>query len=184
MVQSYPTYNNVAVAFNANIGGLLMSDPDKAYSHKAPFIGDILRIYGADSAILWVKTQIMTIDFFSSTKKDGDEEAINELSSLIVYKYKHMYLTEFILFVSRFKLGLYGKFYGAFDPITLSEALDKHRKYAERECERAERNRLQQEIEMRRFTPPEGYTSLSLYQELKKRAENGDEEARAALQRP
>ena len=31
-------------------------------------------------------------------------------------------LTEFILFVARFKLGRYGKFYGYFDTITIGEA--------------------------------------------------------------
>ncbi|WP_455671679.1 DUF6633 family protein [Phocaeicola sp.] len=137
-----------------------------------------------DAAILWVKTQILTIDFYNATKKDAEEKAINELSALIAYKYRNMRLTEFIVFVTRFKLGLYGKFYGSFDPIAVGEALGKYEKETTRAYERAERDRLQQEIENRRFTPPEGHSSLSWYQELKKRAQAGDKEAIEALLNP
>lgn len=184
LVQSYPTYNDIAVAFNANIGNLLMNNVDKTYSTKAPTIGEIANAYGFDAAILWVKTQILTIDFYNSTKKEAEEAAMNELSSLIAYRYRNMHLTEFILFIARFKLGLYGKFYGAFDPIALGEALNKHSRDTAREFERAERDRLQREIENRRFTPPDGYSSLSWYQELKKRAQTGDIEAIEALKKP
>ena len=40
------------------------------------------------------------------------------------------------------------------------------------------------EIDGRRFIPPEGYSSLTLYNELKRRAESGDEEAGKMLMPP
>ena len=43
---------------------------------------------------------------------------------------------------------------------------------------------IQDEIERRRFIPPQGYTSLSWYNELRKRAESGDEEAIKILTPP
>ena len=52
------------------------------------------------------------------------------------------------------------------------------------EIDRVERTRIQQQIEERRFTPPEGYTSFSWYQELKRRAAQGDTEAVAQLEKP
>ena len=52
------------------------------------------------------------------------------------------------------------------------------------EIDRVERTRIQQQIEERRFTPPEGYTSFSWYQELKRRAAQGDTEAAAQLEKP
>lgn len=67
----------------------------------------------------------MTIDFASSTKEGADENALNEFSGLFVSQYHYIKLTEFILFVARFKLGRYGKFYGYFDTITVGEAFRK-----------------------------------------------------------
>ena len=44
---------------------------------------------------------------------------------MFVRQYHYIKLTEFILFVARFKLGRYGKFYGYFDTITIGEAFRK-----------------------------------------------------------
>ena len=82
-------------------------------------------MYGDGSSVLWAKTQLLTIDFASATKESADENALNEFSNLFVRQYHYIKLTEFILFVARFKLGRYGKFYGYFDTITIGEAFRK-----------------------------------------------------------
>ena len=68
-------------------------------------MADLERMYGCDSSSLWVKTQLLTIDFASSTKESADLDALNEFSRLFVGQYHYIKLTEFLLFVARFKLG-------------------------------------------------------------------------------
>lgn len=188
MMKSYPTYDALAMAFNPRIGALLLSDVDKAYSPKSPSFAMVSQAYGFDAAVFWVKTEMLDIDLFNATKRDADENAIIELAKLFVRKYPYIRLTEFMLFVARFKLGMYGKFYGAFDPITIGEAFRKFLTQRGHEKEKAERARVQMEIENRRrqtlSTIPEGYTSLSWYQHLKTLAAAGDSEAVELLKKP
>lgn len=186
--QRYPTFDVLATAFNPSIGALLLSNIEKVYSDKAPTFAVVSEVYGIDSAVWWVKTQVMSIDVYNTTKQDADEKDVIELSKLIVRGYPHIRLTEFALFVARFKLGLYGKFYGAFDPLTVSEAFGKFLYQRRHEFERAERMRIQREIEESRAivrnSIPDGYTSLSWYKELQERARNGDADAIEELKPP
>ena len=127
--QRYPTFSQVSAAYSTSLQPMLLADLDKAYSEKSPTLSDLERMYGDGSSALWVKTQLLTIDFASATKESANEKALNEFSNLFVRQYHYIKLTEFILFVARFKLGRYGKFYGYFDTITIGEAFRKFLKY-------------------------------------------------------
>lgn len=116
------------MAFSSSLSAILLSDIEKAYSDKSPAIGDIDRIYGNGSSFVWIKTQILGIDFVSSTKESADNDAVNEFAQLFSRQYSHIKLTEFLLFIARFKLGRYGKFYGYFDMLTIGEAFRKYLK--------------------------------------------------------
>ena len=52
------------------------------------------------------------------------------------------------------------------------------------ELDRITREKQREDMELRRFTPPEGYTSRSWYMELKRRAAGGDPEAIRQLSPP
>lgn len=184
VLTNYPTFYNLSKAFSPNMGAALLANVDKAYSDNSPTLRIISEAYGGDSAIIWIKTQVLAIDFYNGAKKEGDEAAIIEFSKLIVRGYPNIKLTEFALFAARFKLGQYGKFYGGFDPITLGEAFRKFLDYRTMELDKLEKQRTQSEIEARRAVIPDGYTSLSWYQELKERANNGDSFAIDQLKPP
>lgn len=113
------------MAFSSSLQPVLLSNIEKAYSEKSPSIGDLDRMYGNGSSSLWVKTQVTGIDFVSSTKESADTNALNEFAQLFSRQYGHIKLTEFLLFIARFKLGRYGKFYGYFDMLTIGEAFRK-----------------------------------------------------------
>ena len=49
------------------------------------------------------------------------------------------------------------------------------------ELDRINREAQRENLARNRFIPPQGYTSWSWYQELKKRADNGDSEAASML---
>lgn len=83
-----------------------------------------------------------------------------------------------MLFFARYKAGKYDNSYASFDAKRIGNAFfSEFIKERNRELDRITREQVQSEIEERRFTPPEGYTSFSWYQELKRRASEGDTEA-------
>lgn len=120
--QRYPTFSQAAAAFSCALQPLLLNDLEKVYSEKSPVISDLDRMYSSGSSALWVKTQLLTIDFASSVKEGADMSALEEFSKLFAAQYHYIKLTEFLSFVARFKLGRYGKFYGYFETMTIGEA--------------------------------------------------------------
>lgn len=123
--QKYPTFSKVAAVYSSSLQPMLLSDLEKAYSEKSPTVSDLDRMYCEGSSALWVKTQLLTLDFASSLKESADIKALEEFSQLFVCQYPSIKLTEFLLFIARFKLGRYGKFYGYFDTITVGDAFRK-----------------------------------------------------------
>lgn len=87
-------------------------------------------------------------------------------------------LSELMLFFARYKAGKYDNSYSSFDTRRIGNAFFKEFLPARQiELDRIIKQEEERRIESRRFTAPQGYTSLSWYQELKRRSENGDQEA-------
>ena len=144
---SYPTFEELGTAYSTALQPLLLSFPEKAYSEKSPAIGDLGRMYDAPEApALWVEAQLMTLDFASQTKEGADSNALTEFSRLFAAQYGGIKLTEFLLFVARFKLGRYGKFYGYFDTLTIGEAFRKFLRERSDELDVLERKRNNQRM--------------------------------------
>lgn len=83
-----------------------------------------------------------------------------------------------MLFFARYKAGRYDNSYSTFDTRRIGNAFFREFLPARQiELDRIIKQEKNQRIETQRFTPPQGYTSLSWYQELRQRADNGDTEA-------
>lgn len=149
--QKYPTFSKASAVYSTSLQPMLLSDIEKAYSEKSPTLSELERMYGYGSSALWVKTQLLTIDFATSTKEGADENALNEFSSLFVRQYHYTKLTEFILFIARFKLGRYGKFYGYFDTTAIGEAFRKFLRERSDELDVIIRKRNNREMEERQI---------------------------------
>lgn len=184
LTKKYSTGEALAIVFNPQAAARLPSNIEKVYESDAPTMSLVSDAYGRCTALDWINIQLHSIDLFTQVKNDLSEGARKELAELILSHYGFLKLPEFMLFVARFKLGLYGKFYGSFDPIAFCEAIKKFRTDRNIELERIRLNALKQEVEAREFIPPDGYTSLSWYQELKERARNGDKNAIEELKPP
>lgn len=109
--------------FNPDVGSRLPGNYEKVYNSDAPTIGLVSTAYGRDLSLQWINIQLNSIDQFTQVKNDLPESSRKELAELILSHYSALKLPEFMLFVARFKLGLYGKFYGSFDPIAFCEAI-------------------------------------------------------------
>ena len=88
--EKYPTFSKASAAYSTSLQPMLLADTEKAYSEKSPTLSDLERMYGYGSSSLWVKTQLLTIDFASSTKEGADENALNEFSGLFVSQYHYI----------------------------------------------------------------------------------------------
>lgn len=87
-----------------------------------------------------------------------------------------------MLFFARYKAGKYDNSYASFDAKRIGNAFfSEFLKERNFELDRINKEQMQAEIEKRRFVPPEGYTSYSWYQEVKKRAMEGDVDAKELL---
>lgn len=160
----------------------VMGNVEKAYTSETPCLIHIEKMHGTDNMVHWVKGQILAL-FGSSTSDDkGIADGISLFAQSFAMQVKGFKLTELMLFFARYKSGKYDNSYTKFDARRIGNAFFKEF-IPERniELDRINSKRIQQEIEERRFTPPEGYTSLSWYEELKKRAANGDEEAKRMI---
>lgn len=175
-MKKYSTFDGLSCRFNQDVQIALLNNTEIAYLSEAPTIGLVSEVFGSDNASLWVKTQILTIDFYNGTSKVGDYDAIGEASRLFVREYGYIKLTEFLLFVARFKLGIYGKFYGSFDLITLGKAFKEFLRDKQKEILNIERAKTLN-YGSNWFKPPTGYSSLTWIQELRQRAMEGDKDA-------
>lgn len=82
------------------------------------------RTFGSHIAESWLEIQLLDLAEFSGVRKDGmTEKEYEEIARIIISGYGDFKLTEFMVFFQRFKQGVYGTFYGAFDPMVITRAL-------------------------------------------------------------
>ena len=81
-------------------------------------------------------------------------------------------------------MGYYGTFYGAIDPMKITNALMKYVRERRQDMERYEKEQCRIQLEKEIQERGNNRISYVEYLELKKRAESGDEEAQRLLKKP
>lgn len=164
--------------------GYTLNNAERAYMADCPTLQQYGELYGSQCPADWIRIQVIALFGTSSSRDKGVADGIRLFSEAFAAEVRQYKLSELMLFFARYRAGKYDNSYTSFDAKRIGNAFFKEfvkeRVY---EVDRAERTRLQQQIEDRRFTPPPGYTSLSWYRELQSRASTGDQEAIAMLQR-
>lgn len=81
----------------------------------------------------------------------------------ILHNYPQLRATDLMLFFSRFKAGYYGRFYGTFDPMVVSDALNQFAEWC-----RLQRGLIltQRHIEQQRHLPPPDTSRCISYSEF------------------
>ena len=181
-LQKWPSHSNVEKAFSPVYWGYTANNPDKAYLADCPTLLQYGEVYGQDYPADWIHLQILALYGSSSNREKGVSDGIRLFSVAFAAEVRQYKLSELMLFFSRYKAGKYDNSYTSFDAKRIGNAFFKEfLKERVYEIDKAERARVQKEIDDRRFTPPEGYTSYSWYQELQRRASSGDEDAEREL---
>ena len=165
--------------------GYTAQHPERAYTAGCPTLFQLDSVYGEGSAGYWVETMVTGLFGASSSREKGNADGIHVFCEVFAAQVKGFKLSELMLFFARYKAGRYDNSFASFDARRIGNAFFKEF-IPERnsELDRINREEMQREIELRRFTPPKGYTSLSWYLELRRRAESGDEEAIRMLTPP
>lgn len=78
------------------------------------------------------------------------EKEYEEIARIIISGYGDFKLTEFMVFLQRFKQGLYGTFYGVFDPMVITRSLREFRADREKLLRFYEDKKRQEEKERER----------------------------------
>jgi hypothetical protein len=94
-----------------------------ALNTNIPSLAQIRSKFGTNQAKRWLEIQLCTINDFVGSGKGMTEKQYEEISLLILGEYFFLNLAEFCYFVGKFKLGFYGEFYGAVDPLRITSAL-------------------------------------------------------------
>lgn len=168
--------------FNPDNAYLCARNTDKVYLSKAPTLSECAEVYGEDLAHSWLEIQLFNLSEYAGNDKKPDLSQIKEAARSIAACYYFLTLPEMLLFFVRFKAGQYGKFYGAIDFLTVSEAI-KTKFLPERraEAEAAERRKKKEEAEAYEKEHRAIVCTRDEYEMLKRRAAQGDAAAMKRL---
>ena len=153
----YGNSDAFGVVFNPSIQNVIAKNEERAYVGKAPSLAVVKDAFGVDPAEAWIMAQLEDLNKFCGVSNKMSPEQQEETARLILHEYPYFKVTEFMLFMHRFKCGKYGTLYGVVDPLVIMQALNLFA--SERRAELAfyenrERNRrLEEERERWRNDP-------------------------------
>lgn len=143
----YGSFQQLCQTFSFGIIDKVATVPLRACGGSAPSLVRLDTTYGNGSSEAWLYDILQaTFAMLGVTSEKLSQLQILDISRSISSQYRNMKVTEFLLFLSNFKAGKYGRFYGGDSYVlVIMKALDKFYneervKYIE-ELERQERTR-------------------------------------------
>lgn len=188
LLNKYPDPAQFILDYNPDLQFKLIrhnaTHSELALNDSIPSLGLLSSTYGDATPIEWLKIQFGSLNDFAEVSTKIAKDQLSELSEIFLSEYYYINSAEICFFIARFKAGKYGRFYGAIDPMKITSAMLDYISERRKDIERKEREiykiQRQKEIEER------GSNSMSYaeYQEIKKRASSGDQEAISLLKSP
>lgn len=163
----YGDLDNCLQIFNPdNQTTLAKRHNDSWITADVPTLALLNQTYGKTASVQWLVVQIYNLSEFCGCKDKLSTAQIHELSRIIDTSYYHLKLTELMMFFFNFKMGKYGKFYGAVDPMVITCALREFMDERNSRIDQVEneRRRKQEEKEMKNAV------SYEEYQKMKKKS--------------
>lgn len=159
------------MVFNPSIQKVIARNIERAFIGKAPTLAVVKEAFGVDPAEAWIMSQLEDLNNFSGVAIKMSPDQQEETSRLILQEYPYFKVTEFMLFMHRFKCGNYGTLYGVVDPLIIMQALFQFASERRAELtfyENREKERKKNEERERWFNDPNRIT-YSEWQESKKK---------------
>lgn len=123
LVNLYGDKKRFGAAFNPSMQKVIAQNLERAYVGKAPTLAVVKEAFGADPAEGWIMAQLEDLNEFAGVAVKMSPEQLEETARLILQEYPYFKVTEFMLFMHRFKCGNYGTLYGVVDPLVVMQAL-------------------------------------------------------------
>lgn len=124
VIKKFGDVNNFLLNFAPQYQGAYAQDPDRCMTDdEIPEISTAKIAYGRNSIVAWVLVQLSDLNekLGGSVKMELNE--MRDCAETIADNYGYIKMSELLLFFSRFKAGVYGKFYGKNDTLVITNAL-------------------------------------------------------------
>ncbi|MFR2071315.1 MAG: DUF6633 family protein [Bacteroides nordii] len=179
----YPKPEQFFADYNPDLQTRLLSggltSADLAARPANPTLALLTRLYTRTPAGV-VKIQLGSLNDFTEVRTKLTTGQLHETAQLILAAYPMLTAGDICLYIARFKIGQYGQFYGAIDPMKIMSGLRQYTDQRNQEIERSKRNETRTNL---RNNPTKGIT-YEAYLEVQRRAQEGDKDALQALRRP
>lgn len=146
ITQRYGSFIQLSNKFSYANKGTFVQDAAACFRRESPTFVRIDITYGKGSSANWIYNILQGMFvFLGVTNEKFSKEQIYNLACNIYANYKTLKVVEFLLFVTRFEAGKYGKFYGDTSyALTVGDALnqfliEREHYYADIERQRAEK---------------------------------------------
>ena len=125
----------------------------RCFTGKAPTLVDVDQAFGEGTGEEWLTYQLAELSEFCGVQTKMLPGQLMRLASIIRSGYYDLKLTELEVFFSWFKLGRYGRFFGAVDPLVITTALQEFRRERDRIHEGYEREEARRRREAALSSP-------------------------------
>lgn len=150
ILAAYKTGENLLCLFSPDKQTEYCKNEERCFTGHAPSIARVARTFGDSVAESWLSIQLFELAEFSKVRNGMEPADFIELARTIILGYGGFKLTEFMVFFQRFKQGLYGTFYGVFDPLVITRSLREFRADREKLLRFYEDKKRQEEKERER----------------------------------
>ena len=125
----------------------------RCFMGTAPTLVDVDQAFGEGTGEEWLTYQLAELSEFCGVQTKMLPGQLMRLASIIRNGYYDLKLTELEVFFSWFKLGRYGRFFGAVDPLVITTALREFRRERDRIHEGYEREEARRRREAALSSP-------------------------------
>lgn len=117
----------MARAFAPQLQADFARNPDLCMTdERVPQLSVAANAYGRKAVVGWLIGQLEDLFRMAGARTASDLGAIQTAAEAVLTAYPQLRLTDIMLFLTRFKAGVYGRFYGQTDPLVVTEALGKY----------------------------------------------------------
>ena len=117
----YPKPEQFFTAYNPDLQTRLLSGgltpADLAVRPANPTLALLTRLYTRTAPLEWLKIQLGSLNDFTEVRTKLTTGQLHETAQLILAAYPMLTAGDICLYIARFKIGQYGQFYGAIDPM-------------------------------------------------------------------
>ena len=146
IVQRYGGFQQFSNRFSYARMNDIVKNPIECFRRDSPSLVRVDITYGDEASATWLYDVLQGMFLFLGVNNDKfKKEQVYDLARTITSQFKTLKVAEILLFVSRFKAGKYGRFYGGDSyALVVTEAMnqfmaERENYYAEIERERTEK---------------------------------------------